>query len=242
MGEIMNRKDTILVAVLLNTALLAILFTTAIISDDSEVPQQEPVLLAHSEKAPPPVQEIHMDSTKSQTIRPLEIEEPVSMTDETQIEAPDYLPLLEEETENVEKTEIKKNQDNQNQEQELHYVETKVKKGDSLERIAKTYGTTIAEIKNINNLRSDKINVGQVLKVPTKKSSEKAVAESVVVQANIPATTNSTEPEYYIIKSGDNPWKISKQFHVKYEELLRLNNLDEEKARNLKIGDRIRIR
>ena len=50
------------------------------------------------------------------------------------------------------------------------------------------------------------------------------------------------EPVYYVIKSGDNPWKIARQFGVKYDEILRLNQLDEEKARNLKIGDRVRVK
>jgi peptidoglycan endopeptidase LytF len=47
---------------------------------------------------------------------------------------------------------------------------------------------------------------------------------------------------YYVVKSGDSPWKIAKQFNVKPEDILQLNHLDEEKARNLKIGDRIRIK
>lgn len=48
--------------------------------------------------------------------------------------------------------------------------------------------------------------------------------------------------EYYVIKSGDNPWKIARRFNMDFEELLALNSLDEEKARNLKIGQKIRIR
>lgn len=47
---------------------------------------------------------------------------------------------------------------------------------------------------------------------------------------------------YYIVKGGDNPWKIAKQFQVNFDDILRLNNLDEEKARNMKIGDRIRVK
>ena len=48
--------------------------------------------------------------------------------------------------------------------------------------------------------------------------------------------------EFYIIKPGDNPWKIAKKFHLSFEKLLQLNNLDEAKARNLKVGSRLRIR
>ncbi|HSX13751.1 MAG TPA: LysM domain-containing protein [Chlamydiales bacterium] len=49
-------------------------------------------------------------------------------------------------------------------------------------------------------------------------------------------------PEYYIVKVGDNPWGIAMKHHMKLEELLKLNQLNEEKARKLKPGDRLRTR
>lgn len=45
----------------------------------------------------------------------------------------------------------------------------------------------------------------------------------------------------YTIQPGDNPWKIARKFHISFEKLLELNGLDEAKARNLKIGQTIRI-
>lgn len=42
----------------------------------------------------------------------------------------------------------------------------KVKKGDSLEKIAKAHGTTVKAIKDVNNLANDKIFVGKNLKIP----------------------------------------------------------------------------
>lgn len=54
--------------------------------------------------------------------------------------------------------------------------------------------------------------------------------------------TASSEPEYYIVKSGDSPWKIARKYHIDFDDLLKLNGLDEEKAKNLKIGQKIRIR
>jgi LysM repeat protein len=47
---------------------------------------------------------------------------------------------------------------------------------------------------------------------------------------------------FYIVKAGDNPWKIAKKFHLPFEKLLQLNHLDEAKARNLKVGQKLRIR
>jgi len=48
------------------------------------------------------------------------------------------------------------------------WVYYKVKSGDTLSRIAKKYHTTVKQIKNWNNLRSDKIAIGQRLKVGKK--------------------------------------------------------------------------
>lgn len=42
----------------------------------------------------------------------------------------------------------------------------KVKAGDSLEKIARNQKTSIASIKNLNNLKNDKIVVGQELRIP----------------------------------------------------------------------------
>lgn len=45
----------------------------------------------------------------------------------------------------------------------------KVKKGESLSRIAKKYGVTVNDIKKANKLKKDDIKPGQILKIPAKK-------------------------------------------------------------------------
>lgn len=42
----------------------------------------------------------------------------------------------------------------------------KVKSGDTLSGLAQRYRTTVTAIKRLNNLRSDRINIGQILKIP----------------------------------------------------------------------------
>lgn len=44
----------------------------------------------------------------------------------------------------------------------------KVRKGDSLDKIARRYGVTVAELKKANGLKNDKIKIGQSLKIPVK--------------------------------------------------------------------------
>ncbi len=42
-----------------------------------------------------------------------------------------------------------------------------VQKGDSLYSIAKKYGITVDKLKELNNLKSNIINIGQILKIPS---------------------------------------------------------------------------
>ncbi len=113
--------------------------------------------------------------------------------------------------------------------------EVVVKKGDNLEKIARAHRTTVDEIIKINHLPNSFLKVGQVLKIPAERS---------VAAATKPAEKKPSQsgPEYYTMKVGDNPWAIAMKHHMKVEELLRLNGLNEERARKLKPGDRLRIR
>lgn len=51
------------------------------------------------------------------------------------------------------------------------YLIYKVKSGDSLWDIAKEYNTTVATLKKINNLTSDKLTVNQQLFIPKSDNS-----------------------------------------------------------------------
>ncbi len=56
---------------------------------------------------------------------------------------------------------------------DLDYITYKVKKGDTLYEIANRYYTTEDEIELVNNLASNVLNVGQVLKIPIVSKEEK---------------------------------------------------------------------
>ncbi len=115
-------------------------------------------------------------------------------------------------------------------------IEYKVKKGDVLEKIARHHHSSVHEIMQLNHLKSVNLRIGQILKIPSK-------ASSVAAAASKPAQALVAEgsPKYYTVKNGDNPWTIAVKNQMKVEDLLKLNNLDQEKARKLKPGDQLRI-
>lgn len=93
--------------------------------------------------------------------------------------------------------------------------------GDSLWSIAKKFGTTVDEIKRLNNLTNDTIFIGQVLKIPVKGES-------------IPPQDIST----YTVVAGDTLWSIAKRFSTTVDELKRLNQLTSD---NLRIGQILKV-
>lgn len=69
----------------------------------------------------------------------------------------------------------------------------KVKKGDTFYKLSKTYGTTVNNLKQLNGLKSDKINVGQILKVKAVVNSKPVNGGAKVkVQPKKLSNTNST--------------------------------------------------
>ena len=84
--------------------------------------------------------------------------------------------------------------------QEIEYT---VKAKDNLNRIAMTYGTTVKEIKALNDLRSINLHIGQVLRIPANADTVLPTADTTPVNTNPifpgsnkanPTKTGSTTP------------------------------------------------
>lgn len=128
------------------------------------------------------------------------------------------------------------------------FQEVIIKQGDALDKLARRFGVPVKEIKRINKLTSDRLSIDQVLMVPKNTGTQEvaSVPKAVTSTSTPPAATTATavatkETQNYVMKSGDNPWKIARAHKMKLEDLLELNNLTEETARNLKPGDSIRV-
>lgn len=81
-----------------------------------------------------------------------------------------------------------------------------VQKGDTLYSIANKLGTTVSELKKENNLTSNTLQIGEVLRIPTKEIYEE-------------------EENIYIVKKGDSLYSIANKYNTTVEELKRINNL-----------------
>ncbi|KAF1341405.1 Peptidoglycan endopeptidase LytF [Bacillus subtilis] len=107
-----------------------------------------------------------------------------------------------------------------------------VKSGDSLWKIANNYNLTVQQIRNINNLKSDVLYVGQVLKLTGKASSGSSSSSSSSSNASSGTTTT------YTVKSGDSLWVIAQKFNVTAQRIREKNNL---KTDVLQVGQKLVI-
>jgi murein DD-endopeptidase MepM/ murein hydrolase activator NlpD len=90
------------------------------------------------------------------------------------------------------------------------YAIYKVKKGDTLYSIAKKFGVDVQELKDFNNLKSEKIIEGQELKIPAKGTAKKQKKET-------------QEYGTYVVQKGARLEHIAKKLGVSQRELEELN-------------------
>ncbi|MBN1637944.1 MAG: LysM peptidoglycan-binding domain-containing protein, partial [Ignavibacteriales bacterium] len=104
-----------------------------------------------------------------------------------------------------------------------------VRKRDNLSTIAVKFGVSVKQIKEWNNLTSDKIVVGQKLKLTGKENPQSYGSN----------TTKKGSNEFnYTIQPGDNLYDIANKFKVKVDEIKSWNSLKDNKivaGKNLKI-------
>ena len=93
-----------------------------------------------------------------------------------------------------------------------------VKKGDTLDALARKYGTSISALKRSNNLKSDVIKIGQKLKVP---ASALAAASGI-----------------HIVKKGETLGSISRVYGTRVTTLKRDNNL---RSDLIKVGQKLKV-
>lgn len=142
-----------------------------------------------------------------------------------------------------------------------------VQKKDTLWGIAKQYNITVDELKKENNLTSNSLTIGQILKIPQKEKvtdnyyivkkgdtlygiskkfniSINRLKELNNLKTNLLAigqnllVVDNVNPEEYIVEKGDNLYKIAKLYGITTEDLMKYNNLD---TALLQVGEKLKI-
>lgn len=97
-----------------------------------------------------------------------------------------------------------------------------VKKGDTLWSIARSFGLSVDRLKDLNNLQSNSLSIGQSLLIKDDNS----------ISSDLP----STGYEYYTVKSGDTLYSIGRMYNLSVSELKQINDLV---SNNLSIGQKL---
>lgn len=130
-------------------------------------------------------------------------------------------------------------------------IEYTIKAKDNLNMLAEKYGTTVNEIKRINNLSSINLQIGQVLKIPSSGNivEEQPIAvndaalyppkkeKTVAVKAADPIV-EETVGTTHVVKAKENLNLIAQKYNTTVEEIKSLNGLT---SNNLRIGQVLKV-
>ena len=111
---------------------------------------------------------------------------------------------------------------------------------DNLNMLAEKYGTTINEIKQLNNLTSSNLQIGQVLKIPfvkTNNAAANAPVENIPVAPTVKETPQGNVIEH-TVKAKETLNLLSSLYGTTVEDIKKLNNLS---SSNLQIGQVLKI-
>lgn len=108
----------------------------------------------------------------------------------------------------------------------------RVKKGDSLYAIARKFGVTVSNLKKENRLRSDKLKIGQKLKVQTIKTVSTSGSNSQKSEKGVKIVS-------YTVKSGDTLYGIARKHGVSINSIQKTNGMG--KKTGIKPGQKLTI-
>lgn len=110
-----------------------------------------------------------------------------------------------------------------------------VVRGDTLSHIAQRHGTSVAAIRQANNLRSDTIRIGQELIIP---GADQAIAPTTRERTTTAPTRTTTGT--HVVRAGETPAQIARQYGMRTDELMELNQITD--PRRMRIGQELRVR
>ena len=104
----------------------------------------------------------------------------------------------------------------------------RVKKGETLGGISCQYKVTIAQLKTWNNLKSNRLKLGQLLsvqRVATGASVNSKIAAKSDKNAGFRAKSKEGKRTLYTVRRGDTYYSIARKFNVAVNDIQRWNNV-----------------
>lgn len=102
----------------------------------------------------------------------------------------------------------------------------RVKKGDTLKKIAAKFGVSVSELKRLNHLKNNKLSPNQKIII------------GKITQPASPSTPLNEAFTYHTVKEGETLYRISLAYNIPVEELKRINHLE---GNLISVGQKLRI-
>ncbi|ASD64426.1 LysM peptidoglycan-binding domain-containing protein [Bdellovibrio bacteriovorus] len=120
----------------------------------------------------------------------------------------------------------------------------RIRRGDTLSTVARRYRTTVAFLRDLNDLpRRKPLRVGMRIQVPDRTPlKDRSQSRSMVAKkSDAPknTVTISSDGRYYIVQSGDSLFTIARKYATSVSELQRMNNI--KRGRTLKVGMKLKV-
>jgi len=110
--------------------------------------------------------------------------------------------------------------------QRVNWVRYKIKAGDSLGLIAQNHQTTLAAIKDVNQIKSSNIRAGKYLLIPI--SANKLTDYKLTSNARLAtkqAKNRSGNKLSHVVKAGDNFWDLGRKYKVNHRSIAKWNGM-----------------
>ena len=110
--------------------------------------------------------------------------------------------------------------------QRINWVRHKIRSGETLSQISQRYRTSVALIREVNNIRGSHIRAGKYLMVPTATKS----LQTYTLSANsrlqsIQNTNRGGTRQEHIVRPGQSLWSISRSYGVSTRALAKWNGM-----------------